>query len=99
MTTTEYWLHWRHDSGIPSPGRFGSRWAAESDLGKWIFDGNENDFIGAQIVQIENEMLVASAVIDLLPAGREWARLAKAEEAYERTRLPSYAGSVSARAA
>lgn len=96
---TEYWLHWRDDSGIPSPGRFASRWAAESDLGRAIYDGDEDDFVGAQIVQVENEMLVASAVVNLLPAGREWARLAKAEEEYERTRLPSYAGSVPARAA
>lgn len=95
---TEYWTSWRHSRGVETR-RFVSQWAAEADLGRAIYDGDEDDFIGAQIVQLDNERLIASAVIDLLPAGREWARLAKAEEDYERTRLPSYAGSVPARAA
>jgi hypothetical protein len=95
---TEYWTSWRHSRGVETR-RFVSQWAAESDLGRAIYDGDEDDFIGAQIVQIDNERLIASAVIDLLPAGREWARLARAEEDYELTQRASWIGSVPARAA
>ena len=52
-----------------------------------------------EIVMLDNDMLIASAVIDLIPAGREWARLAADEAAYEPTQRASWSGSVPARAA
>ena len=94
---TEYWTHWRHSAGVETRV-FAVQWAAEADLGRAIYDGDEDDFLGAQIVQLDNDRLIASAVIDILPAGREWARLARLEEEYETTRPVSWSVSA-ARAA
>ena len=95
---TEYWLHFRHSRGIDTR-RFDTRSAAETALGESIFDGDEDDFLGAAIVMFDNERMLATAVIDLLPAGREWARLAQDEAEWAPTQRVSWMGSVPARAA